>query len=221
MRVLVIGGTGRCGKFVIDELLSRGYQVTTLARNPDALSDIQAAGLKIIQGTPTQLDDVRVAFKADVPDAVIVTLNAPRANDSPFAAPISPPRLMTDCNANVVAAMKEFGVRKTVILQAFGVGDSWANMHCLLRLLMAKSNMSYQYDDHNDTEREVRSSGVDYVFVRPSRLVDTGAMPIRVWPEDGKGVPMMASTSRISVARWLVDAVESDRWDNSAPVITN
>ena len=32
---------------------------------------------------------------------------------------------------------------------------------------------------------------------------------------------MMASTSRTSVARWLVDVAESDEWDNSASVITN
>lgn len=172
-------------------------------------------------GTPTELDDVRAAFKADMPAVVIVTLNAHRASDSPFATPISPPRLMADCNANVVAAMKEFGVRKIVILQAFGVGDSWARMHCLLCLLMKTSNMSHQYDDHNDTEREVRASGVDYVFVRPSRLVETKETRVKVWAEDGKGVPMMASTSRTSVARWLVDVAESDEWDNSASVITN
>ncbi|PWY74877.1 TrkA-N domain dehydrogenase [Aspergillus eucalypticola CBS 122712] len=214
MRVLVIGGTGRCGRLVIDELLGRGHQVTTLARTPDALGGPRP-------GTPMNLDDVRAAFKADKPDVVIVTLNAPRASDSPFAAAISPPRLMADCNANVVAAMKEFGVRKTVILQAFGVGASWANLHILLRLLMKTSNMSHQYDDHNETEREVLASGVGYVFVRPSRLVETEETAIKVWPDDGKGVPMMASTSRISVARYLVDVAESDEWDNTAPVITN
>ncbi|GAA88384.1 TrkA-N domain dehydrogenase [Aspergillus luchuensis IFO 4308] len=214
MRVLVIGGTGRCGRLVIDELLGRGHQVTTLARTPDALGGPRP-------GTPMNLDGVRAAFKADKPDVVIVTLNAPRASDSPFAAAISPPRLMADCNANVVAAMKEFGVRKTVILQAFGVGASWANLHILLRLLMKTSNMSHQYDDHNETEREVLASGVGYVFVRPSRLVETEETAIKIWPDDGKGVPMMASTSRISVARYLVDVAESDEWDNTAPVITN
>ncbi|RHZ57499.1 NAD(P)-dependent oxidoreductase [Aspergillus thermomutatus] len=220
MRVLVIGGTGRCGKLVIDELLNRGHSVTTLARKPSALGDARS-GLRVIQGTPAKLEDVQAAFNADIPDVVVVTLNAPRASDSPLAAPISPPRLMADCNANIVAAMKEFGVRKTVILQAFGVGDSWLNMNCILQLLMKRSNMSYQYDDHNEAERIVRASGVDYVFVRPSRLVETDEKTIRVWPDSGKGVPLMASTSRVSVAHWLVDAAESNEWDNSAPVITN
>ncbi|EHA28137.1 hypothetical protein ASPNIDRAFT_189060 [Aspergillus niger ATCC 1015] len=221
MRVLVIGGSGRCGKLVIDDLLSRG--------NPRSPSGYARRNIdsrltnRNPSGTPTELEDVRAAFQADIPDVVIVTLNAPRASDSPFAAPISPPRLMTDCNSNVLAAMKEFGVRKTVILQAFGVGESWDNMHCVLRLLMKKSNMSYQYDDHNATAKAVQASGLDYVMVRPSRLVETpdANQPVKVWPDHGKGVPMMASTSRITVARWLVDAAESNKWDNTAPVITN
>lgn len=154
------------------------------------------------------------------PDAVIVTLSAPRASDSPFAAPISPPRLLTDCNTNVITAMKEYGVRKIVILQAFGVGESWDNMSCVLQLLMGKSNMSYQYDDHNATAKVVRESGLDYVFVWPSRLVETNEKDVKVWPKNGTGVPLMATTSRIGVAQFLVEAVESEMWDRSAAVIT-
>ncbi|KAE8151521.1 TrkA-N domain dehydrogenase [Aspergillus avenaceus] len=219
MRVLMIGGSGRTGKLTIQELLRRGHQVTALVRKPSSLE--KAPGLKCIQGTPTDLHDMRAAFEFDTPGVVIVTLNAPRASDSPFASPISPPHLMADCNANVVTAMKEYGVRKVVILQAFGVGESWTEMPCLLRMLMEKSNMIYQYQDHNETDRQVRASGVDYVMVRPSRLVETDATNVKVWPKNGKGVSLMASTSRVSVARWLVDAAESERWDNTAPVITN
>lgn len=155
------------------------------------------------------------------PDVVIVTLSAPRASDSPFAAPISPPRLMADCNVDVVTAMKEFGVEKVVILQAFGVGASWPNMSCILRLLMSKSNMSYQYGDHNDTDREVRASGVTYVLVRPARLVDSDVMEVREWTHDGTGIPLMATASRKSVAGFLVDAATETSWDDSAPVISN
>lgn len=172
-------------------------------------------------GTPTNISNMREAFKQNTPEVVIVTLNAPRASDSPFAAPISPPRLMADCNANVVAAMKEFGVRKVVILQAFGVGASWSNMPCMLQLLMSKSNMRHQYEDHNHTDREVRASGVTFVFVRPSRLVESDVLEVREWPGDGKGVSLMASTSRKSVAHFLVDAATESKWDNTAPVITN
>jgi hypothetical protein len=66
---------------------------------------------------------------------------------------------MADSNANVVAVMKEFRTPKIVIMQAFGVGESWPNMHWVLRLLMKKSNMIYQYDDHNLVAKETKASG--------------------------------------------------------------
>ncbi|KAJ5678792.1 hypothetical protein N7462_007036 [Penicillium macrosclerotiorum] len=219
MHVLIIGGSGRTGKLVIAELLRRGHEVTALVRDPHSVKNFDR--LKIVQGTPTEIADVRKAISSPVPDAVIVTLNAPRATDSPFAAPIAPPRLMADSNANLVKAMKEYGILKLVILQAFGVGASWAHMSWLLRGLMSKSNMRYQYDDHNQTDQEVRASGVTYVLVRPARLVENEVTAIREWPHDGQGVPLMASASRNSVACFLVDAAIQTKWDNTTPVITN
>ncbi|KAJ5586887.1 uncharacterized protein N7459_002652 [Penicillium hispanicum] len=219
MHALIIGGSGRTGKLVVEEMLQRKHEVTVLVRNPSAMQEQK--GLSLVKGTPTKVEDVRKAFAQRTPDVVIVTLSAPRESDSPFAAPASPPRLMADCNANIVTVMKEFGVKKVVILQAFGVGESWGNMPCLLRMLMSKSNMSYQYEDHNHADREVRASGVTYVMVRPSRLVETDVLTVREWPHNGKGVGLMASASRCSVARFLADAAIESKWDNSAPVITN
>ncbi|KAJ5403463.1 hypothetical protein N7509_003334 [Penicillium cosmopolitanum] len=219
MHILIIGGSGRTGKLTISELLRQGHQVTALVRNPASMVDFP--DVNVVEGTPTNIENVRDAFKIQAPDAVVVTLSAPRASDSPFAAPISPPRLMADSNANVISVMKEFKVSKIVILQAFGVGASWDNMPCLMRGLMSMSNMSYQYTDHNHTDREVRQSGVTYVMVRPSRLVESDAMDLHEWSNDGKGVPLMASASRKSVASFLVDTAVQTKWDNSCPVITN
>jgi hypothetical protein len=71
---------------------------------------------------------MRNAFAASNPEIVVVTLSAPRAGDSPFAANISLPRLMADLDANVVAVRKEYNTPKVVIMQAFGVVESWLNL---------------------------------------------------------------------------------------------
>ncbi|KAJ4983513.1 hypothetical protein SVAN01_10975 [Stagonosporopsis vannaccii] len=219
-RVLVIGGSGRTGKLVIEHLLQRNHKVTALVRRPEAMQNESTNGLTTVTGTPLSTEDVRRAFAQSNPEVVIVTLSAPRASDSPFAAVTSPPRLMADSTANVVTVMKEFNTPKMVVMQAFGVGASWPNMHWAMRLLMKKSNMIYQYDDHNLVAQETEASGVNYVFVRPSRLVEGEAEQIKEYP-DGKGVGIMAAISRGSVARFLVGAAETDDWDRSAPVITN
>jgi putative NADH-flavin reductase len=220
-RVLIIGGSGRTGKLVITELLQRSHKVTALVRKPETMQTEVNAGLITTSGTPLEIEDVRKAFDQSKPEVVIVTLSAPRATDSPFAAVTSPPRLMADSTANVVAAMKEFGTPKIVIMQAFGVAESWDNMNCMMQLLMSKSNMIYQYDDHNLVAKETKESGETYVFVRPSRLVEGEAKEIKEYPEHGKGVPVMAAITRNSVAKFLVEAAEKSDWDNTAPVITN
>jgi nucleoside-diphosphate-sugar epimerase len=218
---LIIGGSGRTGKLVIGELLSRNHEVTALVRKPQAMENEINTGLRVVTGTPLDIRDVRTAFTQSKPDVVIVTLSAPRASDSPFAAVVTLPRLMADSTANVVAAMKEFNTSKIVIMQAFGVGESWVNMHCVMQLLMKKSNMIYQYDDHNLVAKETKASGESYVFVRPSRLVEGDAKDINEHPDHGRGVPVLAAITRASVAKFLVDAAEKNDWDNMAPVITN
>lgn len=219
-RVLIIGGSGRTGKLVVEEMLQRKHTVTALVRKPSAMQHEINAGLTAIPGTPLNKEDVHAAFTQSRPEVVIVTLSAPRASDSPFAALTSPPRLMADAVANIVAAMQEFRTPKIIIMQAFGVGKSWANMHWSLRLLMSKSNMIYQYDDHNLVAEETERSGVNYVFVRPVRLVEGEARPVKEF-QDGKGVGVLASVSRGSVARFLVQAAERSDWDGSAPVIAS
>jgi uncharacterized protein YbjT (DUF2867 family) len=220
-RVLIIGGSGRTGKLVIEELLHRSHEVTALVRNPEAMQIEIDAGLKIVTGTPMNQEDVRKAFTQSNPEVIIVTLSAPRASDSPFAAVVAPPRLMADSTANVVANMKELNTPKIIIMQAFGVGESWVNMHCVMQLLMKKSNMIYQYEDHSLVAKETKASGEKYVFVRPSRLVEGEAKEVKEYPNHGKGVPVLAAITRGSVAKFLVDAAESGTWDNTAPVITN
>ncbi|KAL9087525.1 MAG: hypothetical protein Q9165_006636 [Trypethelium subeluteriae] len=223
MHVLVIGGSGRTGSLVINEILERGQSVTALIRDPTALPQ-KRPGLTIVQGTPTSTSDVETAFAAipnGVPSAVIVTLNARRESDSPFAKPVSPPRFMADCNANVRSVMQQHGVRKLVVMSAYGTADSLPELNWLMRLVLRRTNMVYQYIDHDAVDEETKASGLDYVLVRPSMLAEGEAKPVTEWGDQGRGVPMLAKITRASVARFLVDAAGTSRWDGQTPVITN
>ena len=120
-------------------MASVDHTVTALVRDT---SKVQSRpGLTYVRGTPTNLDDVRAAFQEPRPDGVLVTLSAPRQTDSPFAKSIAPPRLMADSVQNAATAMKEHGVRRIIIMQAFGVGSSYPNLNFLMRLVVKKSEM--------------------------------------------------------------------------------
>jgi hypothetical protein len=152
---------------------------------------------------------------------VIVTLNALRKSDSPFAAPIGPPNLMVDSHTALLTVMNERNVRKIVTMAAFGVGDSFPNLHFLLRLLFSKSNMKFQIEDHGLVDSKVKKSGMDFVLVRPVMLAEGEAKPIKDHGDLGEGVGMMANITRKSVAGFLVDAAEMGKWDKRTPVLSN
>lgn len=158
---------------------------------------------------------------------MIVTLGARRASASPFAPPSAdtPADLMTASAGNVVAAMRRTGARKLVVMSAQGAGESRASVNFALRLLFTYSSMRSAFEDHDGAAARVREAGrtadVDFVIARPAMLVEGPAEEVRVFPDHGAGVGFMPRITRRSVARFLVEAVESERYDGTAPVITN
>lgn len=89
MHLLVLGGSGRTGKLIVEEAISKGHSVVALVRSPSSLA--ARPNLTVIQGTPMQREDVARAFgSSPTPlEAVLVALSLKRVSDSPFAA-ISP-----------------------------------------------------------------------------------------------------------------------------------
>jgi len=82
MKVALIGATGNVGTRLIDELTSRGHQVTAIARNVDKLKG--KAGVTAVQADAKKNDEIVLAIKGH--DAVISSL---RFADTDPAALIS------------------------------------------------------------------------------------------------------------------------------------
>ncbi|KAH7048435.1 NAD-dependent epimerase/dehydratase-like protein [Macrophomina phaseolina] len=220
MHLYILGGSGRTGQMVIDNALQRGHTVTALVRNPDSLR--AQKGLYVAKGTPLSPSDIASSFLHPMrPDAVLVTLNAARTSDSPFAAPLAPPRMMADSHANVTAAMRQHGVTKIVTMSAFGVAESSPNLLCLFRGVLRGTNMKYQFADHDQVDAEMKGSGLDYVLVRPAMLTEGEAVPVKTFGDHGEGAPWFAKVTRGSVARFLVEVCETAEWDRRTPVIAN
>lgn len=221
MHVFIVGGNGRTGAYAITELLSRGHTVTALVRNPASLPT--QSGLTIHKGTPLNPEDIAAAFTTHRPDAIIVTLNAPRASESPFAAPVGPANLLADSTRNLLTAMETFGVKRIIIMSAWGVGASFAQLNVLMRLTIRWTNMAAQFQDHEAVEQLVKQArGLDWTLVKPVMLKGEGKHDVREWGELGQGAGFMPSISRESVAGFLVDVLEGgDKWNGKTPVISN
>jgi putative NADH-flavin reductase len=211
----LLGGSGRTGGHIIDYALSKGHTVTALVRDPAKLTS--RAGLTVVQGTPVNRGDVDGAI--DGADAVIVALNSTRRSDTPWAKPVSPPRLMADSVANATGAMAARGIRRIVVVSAFGVGDSLSAAALPLRWMFTRTNLKYTYADHNLLDAEIRDADTDWTLLRPAAL-NNKASTGKIAVTDVHGPKPSFSISRAAVAQFAVDVIDSNAHIREAPIIS-
>ncbi|MFF0086026.1 NAD(P)-binding oxidoreductase [Streptomyces canus] len=145
-------------------------------RNPEA---VQApAGVELVQGTPSNIDDIRKAAQGS--EAVISALNNSRASDNPWAKPVSSPMFMTDVTRDTLTVMGEQHIRRIVVTSTQGVGDDWARINPVFKALINASILKAAYDDHRGVDQLVRASDTDWTLARPVALSNKPAgAPLR------------------------------------------
>ncbi|EGR45834.1 uncharacterized protein TRIREDRAFT_110615 [Trichoderma reesei QM6a] len=230
MHIFISGATGRNGRIVLSNALSRGHSVTVLARNPSSSSLPSHPNLTIIQGTPFSEQDVQKALATPrPPNAIIITLNQRRTSDNPFSplTPDSPPDLLSTTTKVLLGALNGLfqaspqAAPKIIANSLFGARESWDSLFWPVRAIMCCSTMKLAIKDHNEMDRLIRESGLAFVCARPARLIDGPAGEVKVWSDEGKGCGWNAVISRESLGAWMVSAAETDEWDGRSPVLTN
>lgn len=217
-QVLVLGGTGRTGRHVIEKALAEGLSVHVLARRPDAVTQ-RDEKLKVFSGTPENRADLAAAMEGC--DAVICTLNNNRASDSPFAKIVNSPTMLTDIFGNIISVMKEKGLRRVVQLGASGAGDSFDAAPWLFRLMIRKANIGVAYRDHEGVEAALAASGLDWTVGRAMGLGKKSGPVIESYVVGGKSTPKPTmQIGREVVANWMVEALDRTDLYGKAPVIS-
>lgn len=234
MHIYITGGSGRNGSLTLTQALERGHTVTALVRNPASMPT--HANLTVIQGSPLSQSDVERALTTPVrADAVISTLSLARTSTSPFA-PLradTTPDFMSQATRVLLSAVDAAykgqpaaEQPKIIINSTLGAGDSWSAMSWVFRLLFSQTPMRFGVADHNVVDRLVRESGRRFVLARAGRLAEQKkeeepVAPVKVLPDNGKGLGIADAVTRQSLAQWLVVAAEQSTWDGRSPVLVN
>lgn len=154
--VLVTGASGFVGSYVVPALLERGHRVVALVRSDEAAAEVRArlgpdgaAAVELRRGDVTERASLAAAF-AGV-DAIVHLVAIPRDWDGGASLRL----VNTEGTRNVIAAMRDAGVRRLVHQGALGVVDD-------PELQYASSKAK--------AERLVAESGLDWTILRPSLL---------------------------------------------------
>jgi uncharacterized protein YbjT (DUF2867 family) len=168
MRILVVGGTGRTGRRIVQAALQEGHETLVLGRSATAENVPDGAvpvAVDVLDGAA--LDSVMGGV-----DTVVTALSIPRQSRSPFATPTGPPDLHQRSTRTLLEAMGRHGVSRLIKVSAQGVGDSAPRAGWGFRLLVATSHLRGAFADHAVADELVRASAVKFTILRPPILVD-------------------------------------------------
>lgn len=173
--ILVIGASGFVGRRLTKALLTEGYTVRCLARDPARVQDLAAAGCEIVQGDVSDLSSVLRA--SDSVQAVYIAIHTMSSQPASTADQ----RFMSvELNGlqNIVTACQADGVRRLIYVTSLGT---------------AVDASSEWMRERWQAEQFLLDSGLYVTVVRPGMIVGAG----------GRGFDTLASQAKRSVAVFL------------------
>ncbi len=216
MKIGILGGSGRTGLLVIKEGLKRGHEIYALVRSPDKVQ-LTSPALHFVQGSPTNLEDVRKTFQGI--DAVVCALNVNRASDLPWAKVVSPPDLISSSIKNTITVMHEQKIKRIVTISAYGVRDTKAAVGAFGRLFLYHTKVKYAYFDHEKQEELLEASDLDFTAIRPTRLADEDNTKKIIVSFQGVPKPRF-NISRQHLAGFILDILENGKYVRQFPVLS-
>jgi NADH dehydrogenase len=195
--ILVTGGSGFVGGHVVHALRADDRDVRCLIRDRRRGERLEAWGCELAEGDVTRPESLRAA--ADGCDTVVHLVAIRQGRPEAFL------QVMVEGTRNLIAAAREAGVRRFVLMSALGTS---AETKDLVPYYGAKWEM----------EQEVKSAGIPYVVFRPSFIFgkDGGILPTfsklariaPVTPIVGSGTQRIQPIWADDVAAYFAKAVD-------------
>jgi len=216
MRLLILGGTGRTGKLLVEEAVKRGYLVNVLVREKKHYSS-PSLFISVFEGLPTHKADLAGAMLGC--DAVINALNISRTSDFPWAKLRTPKKFLSLSMENEIAIARLQHIDRIITISAWGVNETKKELPFWFKWLIDYSNISYAYAEHEAQEQLLLISGLKWTAVRPVILTNFKKdQPVTVsynkFPSPGLFI------SRYNVAKFIVDILEDPEFYQKQPTIS-
>jgi putative NADH-flavin reductase len=209
MKIAIFGATGKVGRHLVDQALERGDEVTVFVRDASKLATHRRERLRIVQGDVLVPKDVEQAVVGT--GAVLSALGHTKTSSKD---------VLTEGTKNIVAAMKEHGVRRLVSLTGAGVRDPKDEPKIVDRVIgsLLKFFQRDLLEDSIGQARVIRESDLEWVIVRAPVLNEgekKGEYRIGyVGRESGTRL------SRADVADFMLRQTTDDTYLHQAPMVS-
>ena len=197
MKILLFGATGPTGSQALEQALARGHSVTAFVRDPGRLA-VHDERVRVVVGDATH--DAPAIADALIGQDVVVSALGRRAT-------LSSDHLIERSMRMIVPAMERAGVRRLLLLSAFGVGESRHDAPWFPRI-MYRVLLSDIFSDKLAGERRVRQSSLDWTIIYPT-LLTNGPLTLRYRAGERLDLRGLPKISRADVARFILIEAEN------------
>ena len=209
MKLAVFGANGPTGREVVRQALDAGHEVTAFVRDAYAFP-LSNERLRVVVGD-TLRDDARVAEAVRGQDAVVSALGR--------RASFKSENLIRLSLQSIVSAMERNGVRRLIVVSAFGVGESRREAPLVPRI-MYRLLLSDIFADKKAAEDDLKRSSVDWTVVYPT-LLTNGPVTGRYRVGERLELSGMPKVSRADVAHFIVSQLASRDWVRKVAAISD
>lgn len=108
IKIALLGGGGKTGKYLLTQLLSQGYNIKLLLRNPENFQ-LESPFIEIIKGDAIDAEAIRLLVVGC--QAVISTVG--QRQDEPLVA--------SQATRNILKAMTEYGIKRYILVAGLNI----------------------------------------------------------------------------------------------------
>jgi len=205
-KVAVLGGGGRTGKFLVNQLLEKGFKVKVLLRNPENFT-IRHSDLEIVKGDA--IDERIINLLLEDCQAVVSTIGQ-RPGE---------PMVASQATLNVLKAMEEFNIQRYVLLAGLNIDTPFDTKSEKTRMATnwMKTNFPEIQKDRQLTYDLLIESNVDWTLVRVPFIEFTDEkVEIIVNTQDCAGDKISAGT----IAAFMIEEMIQYKFLKKAPFIS-
>jgi putative NADH-flavin reductase len=209
IKVAVIGGTGKSGKYLVQELINRQIHFRLLVRNSERAS-ADNPYMEVIHGNVKDVDTIHSLIRGCT--AVISTLG--------MGVPISEPTIFSQSTTNVIHAMKAHNITRYIVITGLNVDtpSDKKSMKTQQATDWMKSSYPKSTADKQMEFRMLSESNIDWTLVRLPLIDQTiERRELKISLEDCMGDKISAT----DLAHFLVDQLFDKNYLCTAPFVAN
>ena len=207
IKLAILGGTGKSGKYLVNELLGKGFHFKLLLRSPESFQ-LKSSFIEVVKGDARNYESVLSLVNGC--DAVISTLGQPRGETSIFS----------QATRNVIRAMSQDKINRYVVITGLNVNTPSDKKGPKTKMATEwmKSNYPKTTLDKQVEFDILSKSDINWTLVRlPLIELTDEKRKVIISLEDCPGDKISAT----DLAYFLIDQLSSDTYIRKSPFIAN